>query len=219
MTMDIPGTCAFTRAFSASASILARIARSSGSFLSSVATTCCAIAAEPGQRQMIAINPANRTDRTGSGTVRFIFFSPFGILRECGVASYRRTTQLPAGWTNRLEVPAWEKGSAFQHGPCAQRGRGGEARALLVSHLADVCRPPLKPLRYLLHPQRRPFTLDNIQVRHLAVGVFPERHPDVPDLGEELALRLREQLRDVAGGEAHEQPVAVAGGGEGPLRG
>src|SRR5262245_17518869 len=190
MTMDIPGTCAFTRAFSASASILVRIARSSGSFLSSVATTCCAIAAEPGQRQIIAINPANRTDRTGSGTVRFIFFSPFGILR---------------------------------YGPCAQRGRGDEARALLVSHLADlcpdVCRPPLEPLRNLLRPQRRPVTLDNIQVRHLAVGVFPERHPDVPDLGEELALRLREQLRDRAGGEAHEEPVAVAGGFDGLLRG
>src|SRR5262245_33976697 len=186
MTMDIPGTCAFTRAFSASASILARIARSSGSFLSSVATTCCAIAAEPGQRQIITINPANRTHRTGSGTVRFIFFSPFGILR---------------------------------YGPCAQRGRGDEARALLVAHLADVCRPPLEPLRNLLRPERRPLTLDNIQVRHLAVGVFPERHPDVPDLGEVLALRLRVQLRCRAGGEAHEEPVAVAGGFDGLLRG
>src|SRR5262249_29567621 len=110
MTMDIPGTCAFTRAFSASASILARIARSSGSFLSSVAATCCAIAAEPGQRQIIAISPANGTDRTfdilfmatpptrttsasifratvGSDTVRVISVSPSGFVLGALVGS------------------------------------------------------------------------------------------------------------------------------------
>jgi hypothetical protein len=43
-------------------SISARTARSSGSFLSRVAATCCAITFEPGQRQLNAITPDNNTD-------------------------------------------------------------------------------------------------------------------------------------------------------------
>src|SRR5688572_13490512 len=84
MTMDIPGIFAFSRAFSASASISVRMARSSGSFLSRGAATRCAMTVELGQRQLIAITSDNRTAR-----ILDIVFTAFSLLRKL-VAHSRR---------------------------------------------------------------------------------------------------------------------------------
>src|SRR5262245_26865721 len=131
MTADIPGIFSKVRSCSTCFSKRSHRWRS----LSAGAGRSSALAAGRSARPS--------TKQTGPAAYRSVFMgTPAGFCRNPERHAPRRAIQLPAGWNNRLELPAWRRSSAFRRSPCAQCGRGDEARALLVSHLGEACRPP-----------------------------------------------------------------------------